>query len=77
VSDYRTKMQAITTIRLWEPTADCCMCGCETPLTHSVAYCCEPTHDEIGSESKTYPGTPVGGMPACQPCHDLHYGIKS
>jgi hypothetical protein len=77
VHHYRAKMQAITNIRLWEPTADCCICGEETLLTHAVAYCCEPTHDEIGSESKTYPGHIVGGMPACKRCHDLHYGVEN
>ncbi len=61
------------TIRLWEPTATCCICDRETPMTHSVAYCCEPTHDEIGAESSVYRGLIVGGAPACKECHDRHY----
>ncbi len=60
-------------IRLWPVTADCCICGTHGVLTHSVAFCCEPTHDEIGSESSKYRGHVVGGMPACRPCHDRHY----
>jgi hypothetical protein len=63
----------VTVIRLWEPLAQCCICGAETPLTHSVAYCCGPTHDEIGSMSSEYRDTEVSGMPACKDCHDRHY----
>ena len=65
----------VSVIQLWELTAECCICGEETRITHSVAYCCGPTHDEIGSMSKEYPGTEVGGMPACKKCHDRHYDV--
>lgn len=65
------------TIWLNEPWATCCICEAETPMTHSVAYCCEPTHDEIGSESSVYPGHIVGGRAACKPCHDRFYGIET
>ena len=61
-------------IHLDAPVTECCICGCETDLRYCVAYCCEPTHDEIGEESSMYPGTIVGGMPACKKCHDEHYG---
>ena len=67
----------ILTIRLWEPTTECCMCGAETALTHCVGYCCGPTHDEIGSASTEWRGEIVGGMPVCQPCHDRFYGIDT
>jgi hypothetical protein len=60
----------VTVIQLWEPTTECCICGRETRVTHSVGYCCGPTRDEIGSDSTEYPGTEVGGMPACKSCHD-------
>jgi hypothetical protein len=60
-------------IRLWEPWTECCICDEPTPLRYAVAYCCGPTHDEIGEESSEYPGTIVGGMPACKRCHDQHY----
>lgn len=78
MSDHHAKMQFATGARLfelWPKWGECCICEAPTPLTHSVAFCCEPTHDEIGSESKTYPGHIVGGMPACKPCHDRHYGL--
>lgn len=68
---------SVTIIRLWEPTAECCLCGEETPPTHSVGYCCGPTHDEIGTQSTQYPGHEVCGMTACKPCHDKFYGIGS
>jgi len=65
----------IAVINLSLMWTDCCICGCETPPTHSVGYCCGPTRDEIGSESSEYPGHEVGGMPACQPCHDKFYNL--
>lgn len=63
------------TIRLDEPWDECCICGCDTPMTHAVAYCCEPTYDEIGQKSSVYQGEIVGGKTACRPCHDKHYGF--
>lgn len=63
----------ITVINLSEIWVECCICGNETPPTHSVGYCCRPTRDEIGSDSSEYPGTEVGGMPACKACHDAFY----
>lgn len=66
---------AESVVYLNPPTAECCICGAETLLTHSVAYYCGPTHDEIGSMSSAYPGGEVGGMPACRACHDNHYGL--
>ncbi|KXF89774.1 hypothetical protein [Phaeobacter inhibens] len=66
------------TIQLDGPRlAECCICGKETELGWCVAYCCEPTHDEIGAESSVYPGSEVGGMAACKPCHDKHYQISN
>lgn len=67
----------VSYLELHPPVTNCCICDEETFLTHSVAFCCEPTHDEIGSESTTYPGHIVGGMPACPSCHDRHYGITT
>lgn len=67
----------VNVINLSELCAECCICGEETPPTHSVAYCCGPTHDEIGAESREYPGHIVGGMPACKSCHDRHYGLSN
>lgn len=66
----------VLTIRLDEPWTECCICGGDTPMTHSVGYCCEPTQDEIGSESSVYPGHEVGGMPACKACHDTFYRME-
>lgn len=63
-------------IRLDQPWAECCICGCDTPMTHAVAYCCGPTHDEIGAPSSEYRGLIVGGRAACQPCHDQFYSIE-
>jgi hypothetical protein len=62
-------------IRLWEPEHECCICGDIGPHKHAVAYCCGPTHDEIGAMSSQYRGHEVGGMPACKVCHDRHYAI--
>lgn len=62
-------------IRLWEPEHECCICGEIGNHRYIVAYCCGPTHDEIGSMSTEYKNTEVGGMPACKTCHDRHYGI--
>ena len=66
----------VRAIRLWEPEIECCMCGEIGPHRHAVAYCCEPTHDEIGSMSTKYRGHEVGGMPACKACHDKHYNVS-
>ena len=54
---------------------ECAMCDQERRLTHAVAWCCGPTHDEIGDESSEYPGCEVGGMCVCKPCHDKHYNM--
>jgi hypothetical protein len=70
-------VQRIITINLSEVWLECGICGEETPDKFAVAYCCGPTHDEIGNESSEYPGHEVGGMPSCKACHDLHYGIKT
>lgn len=59
----------------FEATTICCICGDECPIKFSVAYCCGPTHDEIGSQSSEYADTDVGGAPACKRCHDRHYGL--
>ena len=65
----------ISVIRLWPIISKCAMCGVEGDHNHAVGFCCEPTRDEIGSESSTYPGHVVGGADVCQPCHDRFYGI--
>ena len=70
-------MSNITVINLSEAWTECCICEKETPLTHSVGYCCEPTTEEVGSESTKYPGHEVGGMPACKECHDSLYGKEA
>jgi len=63
------------TINLSEWPEQCPICGEWEPghLNHAVAFCCEPTHDEIGDESSVYPGHTVGGMSCCKTCHDNHY----
>ena len=63
------------TINLSERDEQCPLCGewQATGLRHAVAFCCEPTHDEIGDESSVYPGHTVGGMSCCKTCHDNHY----
>jgi hypothetical protein len=66
---------SVTVINMNEPWAECCICFRECRLEYAVAYCCEPTHDEIGSQSTVYPGLEVGGMPACKKCHDEHYSL--
>lgn len=63
----------VRVIHLSETEVECCICGEDTPPTHAVGYCCGPTRDEIGTESTEYPGHEVGGMPACQKCHDEFY----
>lgn len=49
------------------------MCGEYKRLTHSVGFCCEPTHDPIGRESTEYLGLTVGGICVCKACHDEFY----
>lgn len=68
-----SELVPILTIRLCEPTTECCICGEITALTHAVGYCCGPTHDEIGTKSTEYKGLIVGGMPVCKRCHDEFY----
>ena len=46
--------------RMW---GDCPMCNQWRKLDHAIAWCCGPTHDEIGSMSTKYRGHEVGGMP--------------
>ena len=47
---------------------ECVICGKAGPWNHAVGYCCEPTHDEIGSMSSKYPGLEVGGATVCNKC---------
>jgi len=56
--------------RMW---GDCPMCNQWRKLDHAIAWCCGPTHDEIGSMSSEYFQTEVGGMGVCKECHDRHY----
>ena len=70
---YNSGISDMIIIELWlPPTAICCICGIEHDLAQCVGFYCEPTQDEIGSESTMYPGPDniVGGMPACKACHD-------
>jgi hypothetical protein len=60
--------------RRWD---DCSMCDQYRRLDHAVAWCCGPTHDEIGSMSTEYRDTEVGGMPVCKSCHDTFYAEPS
>ena len=60
--------------RFW---GDCPMCGQDRRLDYSVAWCCGPTHDEIGSMSTEYRDTEVGGMLVCKSCHDTFYAEPS
>lgn len=62
-------------IELWPDRfcGECPMCEQYRLLDHAVAWCCEPTHDEIGSMSTVYIGYEVGGMSVCKECHDRHY----
>lgn len=61
--------------RFFEPVHQCCICGKDCPPDYGVAYCCGPTHDEIGSMSSEYADTEVCGATACKLCHDQHYGL--
>lgn len=65
----------ITLPPLFPPVHQCRICGKDCPPDFGVAYCCGPTHDEIGSMSSEYSGTEVGGATACKLCHDQHYGF--
>lgn len=64
-------MQGIV-INLNEYPRECQICFQIKWLTHCVAYCCEPTYDEIGSKSTVYRDCEVGGMICCKECHDKH-----
>lgn len=63
----------VQVVELWAPTADCCICECETRLGYYVGYCCGPTTDPIGAQSTEYPDLEVAGMPVCRQCHDAFY----
>jgi hypothetical protein len=74
VVNIAASVQAITIIELWpHDEGDCPMCGQWRTLSHSVGWCCEPTRDDIGTMSKTYPGIEVGGRTVCKSCHDQFY----
>lgn len=69
-------LSSVITIELWPTNIhECPLCGVVDRIDHAVAYCCGPTHDEIGSESSEYAGCTVGGMCCCKSCHDKHYGV--
>jgi hypothetical protein len=80
--DRATGEVLLTEISLWpRDSGECVLCGEMKLLNHAVAYYCGPTHDEIGSVSTEYRGTPehpaiVGGMSCCKECHDRHYSIS-
>ncbi len=70
------EMTDILVINLWEPGAECCMCGKDCPLEYCVGYYCGPTHDPIGSITTEYTdGGIVGGMSVCKFCHDEFYKV--
>ncbi|MEO1503162.1 MAG: hypothetical protein AAFU68_02940 [Pseudomonadota bacterium] len=69
---------AVITIDLTPPPeCECGICGKWGDWRNAVGFCCEPTHDEIGSESSVYPGLIVGGRAVCKACHDdFYYGAE-
>ena len=81
--DRATGEVILTVIHLWPNNdGECNMCREWRILDHAVAWYCGPTHDEIGSVSTEYHGTPhdpaiVGGMCVCKECHDRHYGLRA